>query len=169
MNRLRYTVLIPLLLPVFGAAQNYSLCMQVIGTTGKAASRDGMHFTYTVGETLTTTLKESGLYKATQGFHQPDVCAVVSTHDVDLASWNIEVFPNPATDRLTIRFDAEKSNALNLSAFTPLGQAVLTHQTLTQPQGSLLDCSQWQPGIYLLLLSDPATGAAATVRVVKGE
>lgn len=165
MNRLHYTALTLLLLPVFCAAQNYSLCMQVIGTTGKAASRDGMHFTYTVGEALTTTFT-GGIYKATQGFHQPDVCAVVSTHDVDLATWNIEVFPNPTTDLLTVRFDGEKSNALNLSVFTPLGQAVLTHQTLTQPEGSPLDCSRWEPGIYLLLLSDPATGAAATVRVV---
>lgn len=169
MNRFHYPVLLSLfLLPVFAAAQDYSLCLQVIGSTGKAAVRDGMHFTYTVGEAVTPTLT-GGIYKATQGFHQYDVCAVVSTHDVDLAAWNIEVFPNPTTDLLTVRFAAEKSNALNLSVFTTLGQAVLTDQTLTQPDGSLLDCSQWQPGIYLLLLSDPATGAAATVRVVKAD
>ena len=163
MNRFHYTLLSLLLLPVFSVAQDYSLCMQVIGSTGKAASRDGMHFTYTVGEAVTATLT-GGVNKVTQGFHQ-----YVSTHDVDLAAWNIEVFPNPATDLLTVRFSAEKSNTLNLSVYTPLGQAVLTDQTLTQPDGSLLDCSQWQPGIYLLLLSDPATGGVATVRVIKAD
>ena len=169
MNRFHNTTFLFLfLLPVFSVAQDYSLCMQVIGSTGKAATRDGMHFTYTVGEAVVTTLT-GGVNKMTQGFHQYDVCAVVSTHDVDLVAWNIEVFPNPATDLLTVRFAAEKSNALNLSVFTTLGQAVLTNQKLTQPDGSLLDCSQWQPGIYLLLLSDPATGAAATVRVVKAD
>lgn len=169
MNRFYYTILLSIFwLPVFSVAQDYSLCMQVIGSTGKAATRDGMHFTYTVGESVVLTLT-GGVNKMTQGFHQPDVCAVVSTHDVDLAAWNIEVFPNPSTDLLTVRFAAEKSNALNLSVFTTLGQAVLTHQKLTQPDGSQIDCSQWQPGIYLLLLSDPATGAAATVRVVKAD
>ena len=166
MNRFHYTLLSLLLLPVFSVAQDYSLCMQVIGSTGKAASRDGMHFTYTVGEAVTATLT-GGVNKVTQGFHQYDVCAVVSTHDVDLAAWNIEVFPNPTADLLTVRFSAEKSNTLNLSVYTPLGQAVLTDQTLTQPDGSLLDCSQWQPGIYLLLLSDPATGGAATMQLRK--
>ena len=143
-----------------------TLTPRVVASGGGFVSQPGFSLSYTVGEAVTATLT-GGVNKVTQGFHQYDVCAVVSTHDVDLAAWNIEVFPNPATDLLTVRFAAEKSNTLNLSVYTPLGQAVLTDQTLTQPDGSLLDCSQWQPGIYLLLLSDPATGGAATVRVIK--
>ncbi|HMX40605.1 MAG TPA: hypothetical protein PKD78_09765, partial [Saprospiraceae bacterium] len=144
MNRLHYSILSLFLsfflFTHFAAAQQYSQCMQVIGVTGKAAKRDGMHFTYTVGEAFTMTLT-GGVNKMTQGFHQPDVCIIVSTDDVDLADWNIEVFPNPATDWLTVRFAADQSHTLRASVFTALGRAVLSDVPLTQPEGSSLDCS----------------------------
>jgi|GEM_PF-425406 len=168
MNRFTNTTLLVCFFYAIGAAQTkpYDLCIQVVGSTGKATSRHGMHFTYTVGEPVILTRK-GGIYTLTQGFHQPDVCAKVSTHNLDLAAWSIEVFPNPTTDFLTVRFDAEKSHALNVSVFNLLGQAIMTDRPLTVPDGSLLSCSDWQPGIYLLQLQDPATNATATVRVVK--
>lgn len=168
MNRFTHTALFVCFFYAIGFAQTkpYDVCIQVIGATGKATSRDGMHFTYTVGEPVILTRK-GGIYTLTQGFHQPDLCVTVSTHDLDLAAWSIEVFPNPAMDFLTVRFDSEKSNALNISVFDLLGQAVITDRPLTDPNGSLLSCSDWQPGIYLLQLQDPATKAVATVRVVK--
>lgn len=166
MNRLHYTFLILLLsLPTLSFSQDYSQCMQAIGTTGKTAKRDGMHFTYTVGEAVTLTL-QGGVHTLTQGFHQPDVCVTVSTDDVDLAAWNIEVFPNPATDLLTVKYAADQTRSLRASVYTLLGDVVLTQQPLTQPEGSRLDCSQWAGGLYLLTLTDPESGATATVRVV---
>ncbi len=166
MNRFLSLALLLCTLPFLSAGQTYGTCIQVVASSGKSAVRAGLHFTYTIGEPAIFTLKGSA-YTVTQGFHQPDLCSTVSTHNLDLAAWGIEVFPNPTADLLTIRFDSERNNALNVSAFNLLGQAMLTDHPMTGPEGLTLDCSHWQPGIYLLQLRDPTTQATATVRVAK--
>jgi hypothetical protein len=104
----------------------------------------------------------------TQGFHQPDICQSVATKDLDLAAWEIEVFPNPTADFLNIRFSDENgSGALRASVFDVLGRAMLLQQPLDEPSGTSLNCQAWQSGVYFLRLEDAATGAAATVRFVR--
>lgn len=37
---------------------------------------------------------------------------LVSTSDLDLAAWGIEVFPNPTADFLTVRFASDKGHGV---------------------------------------------------------
>lgn len=166
MNRFFLTFLLPILLYGTLTAQDYENCAQVIGTTGKFAQRAGKTFFYTVGEPVILTLK-SQRYTLTQGFHQPDLCISVATDDLDLAAWQIEVFPNPTTDVITIRFDEIQGSQLILSAFNLLGQSLISGHTLASSSGSVLDCSNWQSGIYILNLRDPKSDKSATIRVVR--
>lgn len=166
MNRYILTFLLPLLWSGSLTAQDYENCAQVIGATGKFAQRAGKIFFYTVGEPVILTLKTER-YSLTQGFHQPDLCLSVATHDLDLAAWQIEVFPNPTADFITIRFDADQGNALVLSAHNLLGQTVLSDYPLTDPTGSFLDCTTWQSGVYIVQLRDPKSDQSATVKIVR--
>ena len=147
-------------------AQDYETCIQVISASGKTGTQGGLTFTYTVGEPVITTLS-GDTRKLTQGFHQPELCTVVSTKDFDLADWDIEVFPNPTANVLTVRFSNAKGNTLRASVFNLLGQAMLTNRPLTQPEGSRLDCAAWQPGVYILQLQDPSTSGVASVRFIR--
>lgn len=147
-------------------AQGAENCAQVIGVAGKTGTQAGLTFHYTVGEPVITTLTGNTRI-VTQGFHQPETCMLVSTNDLDIAAWGIEVFPNPTADFLTVRFASDKSSGLRASVFNLLGQVVLSDERLYQPDGSRLDCSGWQPGVYILQLQDPSTFAVASVRFVR--
>ena len=147
-------------------AQGAENCIQVISAAGKSGTQAGLTFHYTVGEPVITTLAGNSR-KVTQGFHQPELCTLVSTNDLDLAAWGIEVFPNPATDFLTIRFSNDNGSSLNATVFNLFGQVMLSDQRLNKPDGTQLDCSSWQPGVYILQLQDPSTRAATSVRFVR--
>lgn len=165
MNRFLSLALFLCLLPDISFAQDYESSLQVISAAGKSGTQGGLTFHYTIGEPVITTLS-GNTRKVTQGFHQPEF-GVVSTYNPGLSAWNIEVFPNPTADALTVRFSTEKGDALRASVFNLLGQAMLTDQILTQPEGSRLDCAAWQPGVYILQLQDPATSGVASVRFVR--
>jgi hypothetical protein len=166
-NRLLFTLLF--LFSVLGvgwAQQDFENCAQVISTSGKFAQRAGKVFFYTVGEPVILTLKNPR-YALTQGFHQPDLCVSVSTRDLRLADWQIEVFPNPTADFVTFRFDETQGNTLELSVWNLLGQNILTNYSLNNPQGTTLDCTQWQSGVYIATLRDPKTDSSASIRLVR--
>jgi hypothetical protein len=165
-NRLFFILCLILSLAAHTSAQDYENCAQVIGSTGKFARKGGRTFTYTVGEPVVMTLK-SQRYALTQGFHQPDLCISVSTDNLDLATWNIEVFPNPTEQFLTIRYDANNGADLECAVFNLLGQTVVHRHALTTPSGTLLDAGSWQPGVYILRFRDPATDRTAPVRIVR--
>lgn len=165
MNRSLFLALFLCLLSNLSFAQDYENSIQVVSAAGKTGTQGGLTFHYTVGEPVITTLS-GNTRKVTQGFHQPEL-GVVSTYNPGLAAWNIEVFPNPTAEALTVRFSNEKGNTLRASVFNLLGQAILTDRPLTQPEGSRLDCAAWQPGVYILQLQDPATSGVASVRFVR--
>ncbi|MEZ4963833.1 MAG: T9SS type A sorting domain-containing protein [Saprospiraceae bacterium] len=166
MNRSLSLALSLLFSAAFCSAQGFQNCIEVLSAAGKTATQGGLTFSYTVGEPVITTI--SGNTRIlTQGFHQPELCQVVSTHTPDLADWNIEVFPNPTADFLTIRFSDEKEPALRASVYNLLGEQMLDGALLSQPGGSLLDCSQWQPGVYILQLQAPSSSGMATVRFIR--
>jgi hypothetical protein len=166
MNRFPFLALFLCLSPGICLAQGAETCIQVISATGLSATQGGLTFSYTVGEPVIMTLS-GNTRKLTQGFHQPELCKLVSTNNLDLAAWNIEAFPNPTADALTVRFSDEKGAQLRASVFNLLGQVMLADQPLSQPDGSRLDCTSWQPGVYILQLQDPTTRGVASVRFVR--
>ena len=133
---------------------------------GKTATQGGLTFSYTVGEPVITTLFGNARI-LTQGFHQPEQCAPVATESPYLADWNIEVYPNPTSDFLTIRFSNEKTNSLRASIVNLYGQVMMYNTVLDKPEGTLLDCSNWQPGVYILQLQDDSTPELASVRFIR--
>lgn len=148
------------------AQDNYGLCRQVVATAGKSATMAGRHWSYTVGEPFITTLSGNTRI-VTQGFQQPELCGLVTINDLDLASWELAVFPNPTADFLTVQYAAGQTGGLEATVFDLLGRAVLMDLELQTPQGSRIDASSWKAGLYLLQLRDPRSGASATFRIIR--
>ena len=165
MNRLLSTLFWCMALPSVAFSQNLERCIEVVSSTGNHATRNNRKYTYTVGEPVVLTLRASR-HKLTQGFHQPELCRTVSTTNLDISDWGIEVFPNPTADWLNVRFDAGKGSGLRVSVLNLLGQTLLRDQALN-PDGLSLDCSSWHSGIYLLSVRDPKTNATGVLRFVK--
>jgi hypothetical protein len=166
MSRLLLTTALWHLALCFSAAQDARLFNQVVASTGNVAVQQGLNYAYTVGEVVIFT-GSVGDFTLTQGFHQPEQTKIVSVDQPELADWNIEVFPNPVTDRLTVRFSTEKGSALRVNVLDLLGKVILDAHPLSEPTGSFIDCSLWQPGVYFLQLLDPQSRAHATVRIVR--
>ncbi|MEO6760125.1 MAG: T9SS type A sorting domain-containing protein [Saprospiraceae bacterium] len=166
MNRFILLALLSCAFPCFSQAQDIGICIQVLGAAGKSTVQAGRYYAYTVGEPFILTL-EGSTREVTQGFHQPDLCVSVSTSDLDLSAWHLEVFPNPTTDVLQIRYDAGQNGQLEATVFDVLGHVVVNKLPLADSGGSLLDCASWQAGVYFLLLRNPVTQATATVRFIR--
>lgn len=166
MSRFLLFALLGCTVPVFAQSTDIDLCYQVVATSGKSVVRAGRYYAYTIGEPFITTLLGSPNH-LTQGFHQPELCVLVATHDLDLADWQIQVFPNPTADFLHIQYSADHNGPLEAVVFNMLGQLMVKNIPLDQPDDSQLDCSTWQAGIYFLQLRDPATQAVATVRFIR--
>ncbi len=147
-------------------AQGYQNCIQVISASGKTATQGGLTFSYTVGEPVITTLIGNTRI-VTQGFHQPELCKAVSTSNPALEAWNIEVFPNPTASHLTIRYTENGGRALHATVYNLFGQVIIDDYILNRPEGVSLDCSNWQSGVYILQLTDPATLSSGSVRFVR--
>lgn len=166
MNRF---VLLLALLCTYGynaIAQDIFLCRQVISSSGKTATRDGLTFMYTVGEPVIFT----GLapdYIVTQGFHQPEVCTMHPVGTLDLDLWGLEVFPNPTTDYLTVRYSPLMDGDLRISVFDVSGRPILFNSPVAQASGSNIDCTHWQAGVYFIRFEEARTRAYATTRIIK--
>ena len=166
MSRLLLTTFLWHLALSFSAAQSARIFNQVVASTGQVAVQQGFTYSYTVGEAVIATLSSDDR-TLTQGFHQPEHTQIVSVSDPALADWAIEIFANPVTDWLTIRFSAGNGHQLAATVFDVAGKLILANRTLSEPDGSRLDCSAWQPGVYFLQLVDPVSRSRATVRIVR--
>lgn len=166
MSRLLLTTFSWLLALLTCAAQDARLFNQVVASTGNVAVQQGRTYAYTVGEVVIFTGSFDD-FKFTQGFHQPEHTKIVSVDQPELADWNISIFPNPVTDRLTVRFAPEKGSPLRVTVTDLSGRIIVADQLLNEPDGSQLDCTAWQPGVYFLQIRDPQSRAAATARVVR--
>lgn len=148
------------------AAQNATVFNQVIGSTGHVGLQQGLIYSYTVGEAVITTLSSDERI-LTQGFHQPEHTILVSIDDPVFADWDIQAFPNPVSDQLTIRFSSDKPASLRATVIDLAGRIMASEIPLPDPSGSMLDCRSWQPGVYFIQIRDTTNRAFATIRVIR--
>lgn len=160
MNRL-YCWPLLCLLPWGLGAQGYSYCNEVVGSTGAYVEQLGSRFSWTVGEVAITTFKKPFLpFALTQGFHQPEFCPAVSMVDPALERLGLSLYPNPAVDVVNLFWEDAASSTLWMRVFHPEGKLL---EESSVASGHRLYCSHWPPGVYLLHLTDPASGATAVL------
>ena len=75
-----------------------------------------------------------------------------------------EVYPNPATDKLTIKIVLENEEVLQLQFISTLGQIIETHSVLSQEELSI-DISNYTSGMYMLHLVNNKGKTIATQKL----
>ncbi len=93
------------------------------------------------------------------------VISIVGVEELETIS-NVVVFPNPATDHLTVRLNSTKGGAMNVNLIDAVGKMVQTNQVTvsTGTQNIELNLNGIAPGIYeLQMVKD---GKASSSRVV---
>lgn len=166
MNRFLTTSAFLLLLHFSCLAQQFDICMEVVSASGGQGFQGNRYYAWTIGEPFVETLQSVG-FVFTQGFHQPDACGqeFVGTHD--LSDWGLSVYPNPTSGLITLRYSPEKQGQLVGTVFDLLGRPILDQQIMASPEGSFIDASSWQPGVYFLILRDPSSKASSILRLVR--
>ena len=145
-----------LLFASLGLMAQVTLERQVVGTAGSYSVTGDIILSSTVGDTATTTLI-SGSLILTQGFQQAEVDEVTDIEDLMELVVDYQVYPNPTTDLLQIKFESTEAVELQLSIQDMTGRSIAGTARTLQGQGELTttySLAELTQGIYLLTFKD---------------
>jgi hypothetical protein len=87
----------------------------------------------------------------------------LTAHVKEIGKLAVAVFPNPATEAVTIRFETEGNTDVAITDLT--GHTVIAEQVTANGTVSLqMDVSALAPGVYLVAINGMATGAKVIVK-----
>lgn len=166
MSRLYLTAMLWHCALSISAAQDAAVFNQVVASSGNIAVQQGLTYAYTVGEVVISTMSANNR-TLTQGFHQPEHTQLVYVQEPGLNHWDLEIFPNPVSDVLTVRFVSPDGSGLRATVLDALGKVILSGQVLSEQDGSTIDCQSWDAGVYFLVIQHPQSRAIATTRIIR--
>jgi len=143
-----YYFLFLLLISVTGYSQD--LPQQIIGSAGDQHSNASASLSWTLGETVTATLTNSGVH-LTQGFQQGNL-TVSSLVEQDMLDFSLKVYPNPVIDILILETD-EKQHSYRV--INMHGEVVLNGNITAVLQE--IDFTNLPRGVYLLSVDQKQT------------
>ncbi len=139
--------------------RSQSLSPVVLASSGGFYTFASGTLSATVGEMTMVETFSSGSNKLTQGFHQPnDILSVgiEQPHATVNTNVSFNVYPNPASDQVTVASQFDKPGKILLQLFDHLGQLVSSVPQENAVNGqfqSNLHIEDFAPGIYSLRLT----------------
>ena len=134
----------------FLASYSYGQSLEqfIIGSAGNFSSAStGTSLSWTLGEPMISTENSSSAI-LTQGFQQPLVVTPLSTNLSQNQSVNLQVFPNPTLEKVTL--EKETNTALNAELLDILGQSI-DHYSLVENQ-TIISLETLPAATYLLCI-----------------
>jgi hypothetical protein len=119
---------------------------QVVATAGGTMGNPNGSMSYTIGEGVAKTLTK-GDKTLTQGFQQGSVSVIEIKKPAD-SEFTILVFPNPVTDKLTLKIDKEDVSGFQYLIFDINGK--LMAQKYLESNESEVPVNQLAKGSYFL-------------------
>jgi hypothetical protein len=143
-------------------AHSQDLPIGVIVSSGGSGSVDGIQLSWTVGEPFVGTLS-SNAGSLAQGFFYQTRSLLTAVRAPDLAP-EMRVFPNPATDRLTIEMPTPYGS-YHLRVLDAVGRERVS-EALTGISEKTLDISLLPSGAYYLQLRDAGNKTVKTFKLI---
>ena len=142
---MRKIILFLIAVGTINTANSQSASPELICSGGDSFHNSTYLLDWSVGESVIETYG-SGAYVLTQGFHQSDYSAVkVEDLRTDI---KLSVYPNPATDFITIEFPAFQKQKLTVTLTDQTGKVFVRKQIVNNTEQ--LDFSSYSCGIYFL-------------------
>ncbi len=140
--------------------------LEVVAASGDFYKNSSGSLSWTLGEAAIETLSESN-YILTQGFQQSKI-TVTSVNELPGLDFTISVFPNPASDFLTVKVEKNDGfTGLMYHLYDINGKLLL----LKQPEGNetTISLSNFNPSIYFLevIQAKDSTDAKYCVSIFK--
>ncbi|SDD23663.1 T9SS type A sorting domain-containing protein [Williamwhitmania taraxaci] len=134
-----------------------------IPTTGGNATGVGGSASYTVGQVIyTTNTGTSG--SVAQGVQQPYEISVVSGIGDNKINLSCSTYPNPTTDKLTLRIETNENLNLTYQLFDITGK--LLESKKVEGSETNISMGSLTPAIYFLKVSDGAK-EVKTFKIIK--
>ncbi len=134
----------------------------VTASGGDYAASGNIVMEYTIGEPATETLNGTNLIM-TQGFHQP-LLVVTSVDEYDHFS-DVNVFPNPTSDKLCIDIPSQNDNAFDYSLYNNNGK-LIGSESLTSGKNAIT-LKSYAPGMYVLKIQNNKSGQVSSYKISK--
>lgn len=158
------TTLLGFLLITSFCSRAQSLGPDVVASAGDFYTNSSGQLQWTLGEVMTETFHSSANY-LTQGFHQPfNLTSGIS----ELGSDNIaSVYPNPATDKVSISFNTLKG-AYHVSVIDVTGKLLQSEDVAASAFATYeLSLKNYADGMYFIRINSTLNNYNQTVRVIK--
>lgn len=155
---MKYLIIIPLLLLYLPVAS----AQQVVASNGNSNSTTTVEVSWTIGESMIDTyvIDENIL---TQGFHQTRLTAT-AVSEILFPGLEINVFPNPTHDILTIQFneliEGSRYHLYDLSGKWMENKLISSTETE-------INMKRYPSGQYILKLMDKSMQTIQTFQIVK--
>lgn len=155
---MKYLIIIPLLLLYLPVAS----AQQVVASNGNSNSTTTVEVSWTIGESVIDTyvIDENIL---TQGFHQTRL-TVTAISEILFPGLEINVFPNPTQDILTIQFN-ELIEGSSFRLYDLSGK--LLENKLISSTATEISMKRYPSGQYILKLMDESMQTIQTFQIVK--
>lgn len=133
---------------LFGLGLTVTNAQQSANASGGKASGSGGTATYSVGQVVYTTATGSNGSVA-QGVQQPfEISVVLGLEEAENITLNLMAYPNPATDKLTLKVDNYDGANLSFQLFDLTGK--LLHNAKVKSNETVINMQDYQFGVYFL-------------------
>lgn len=144
-------------------ANSQSANPQVISAAGNTISNASYSVSWTLGETVIATISNSN-YTLTQGFHQSSY-TIVDVKDITKNAKNINVYPNPTTDEITIEWNDYNQNGSYFAILDMQGKIIDKKEIQTKKDK--VNMSELATGSYFLKILDKNNSEIKTMKIQK--
>ena len=123
---------------------------EVIAVSGNYVETANGSLSWTIGEPIVETVSD-GTNTLTQGFQQSKL-TITAIDEKEIAGFEINVFPNPASDYLSVEVITDKQKDLEISLFDLNGKIILQKQMTGNKQ--TVNMQNYSPATYILKVTE---------------
>jgi hypothetical protein len=172
---MKYTWHIQLVLVIFLFSLNeilhsQTLSPQSINSAAVSFSQPNGRLSFTIGELVVLSSIDSDGNQLGSGFTNGAVISVVNTTPLKVAEGSdvqVELFPNPTTDLLTLSIKSEKLGDFCIEIFDSQGKLIANDNYSSFAKNIGVNTSNWSAGIYFLIMKEAKGTTLANFKIVK--
>ncbi len=141
---------------------------QVIATSGNISQQGNATISYTIGETVIQTGTD-GTTILTQGYQQPHY-NITLLPQYQNTEPNINIFPNPTTDQLQIKFNNDQELKATIRLMDALGKQINADEYTALPNTAIqYPMQHYASGKYFLTIEVSSNHSIKTFEIIKNK
>ena len=150
---------------IFQFAFSQQITPQVVATAGNYTQNGGYSVSWTLGEPVVQTASNGGT-TLTQGFQQPSY-NVVSVTPGKIDGFEVNVYPNPASDFIVVDWTANDKDMLYISLYDVAGKKISEQSYSAKQDKVSINLSQLASAQYLLEVKDKDNSITKVYQIFK--